>query len=130
MTGIEVAGLVLGLFPIVIEGLSFYCCSASTFKEMKRHKRTLAAFTREIDLEKCNFDNTMYALASLARVDVKLLGGPPWDAAVEAALVSCLPPHSIASFVNGCQALSNILEVLAQKFQKYEQDQVHSSDSP
>ena len=37
VTGVETAGLVLGAFPIVIEGLKFYTSGVRTIKDIKEH---------------------------------------------------------------------------------------------
>jgi len=123
-TGIEAAGLALGLFPIVLEGLKFYIASADAVREMKRHKRTLDQFRRDISMEKCKFENTWYTLVGRAGMDLDMLGEQPWEAHVEAALISSLPAGSAGSFVDGCQDLNAILEELAERFVKYEKDTV------
>ena len=124
VTGIEAAGIVLGLFPIVLEGLKFYTRSADTVREMKRHKRTLDQFRRDISMEKCKFENTWYALVGRAGMDLSMLGEQPWGAYVEQTLISCLPAGSASSFIDGCQDLNTTLEELAQRFVKYETNTV------
>lgn len=124
ITGIEAAGIALGLFPIVLEALKFYTTSADTVKEMKRHKRTLDQFRRDINMEKCKFENTWYALVVRAGLDLNMVGKQPWEAHLEATLISSLPAGAASSFVDGCQDLNAILEELAQKFVKYEKDMV------
>ena len=123
-TGFEVAGLVLGLFPIVIEGLKSCINSADTVKEMKRYKFTLDQFRRDINMEECIFNNTWDALMIIAGMDPTTIRKQPWSAGVENKLLSCLPSSSVESFVAGCQDLHNILAELAQKFIKYEKDKV------
>lgn len=106
VTGIEAAGLVLGLFPLVIEGIEFYINSTETVKEIMRHKRTLNEFMRELEIEKCIFDNTYYTLEGRA-------GGSNTE-----GVLPYLPP----CFDDGCQELNTILRNLMENFQKYEQD--------
>ena len=114
-TGIEAAGLVLGLFPIVLEGIQFYISSAEKFKEMKHHKRTLVKFRRELEMEESIFDNIWSRLVSRA--------GAHTRSNMEEVLF-CLPPNAARSFAHGCQELNTILSELTQKFEKYEQDKV------
>lgn len=113
ITGIEAAGLVLGLFPIVIEGVQFYTSSAEKFKETRQHKHTLDEFRRELEMEESIFDNIWGTLMSRTGV----LGQPNMN-----GVFSCLPPYAKKSFINGCQELNTILNELSEKFQRYEQD--------
>ena len=121
-TGFEVIGVALGLFPLVIEGVKFYISSAGKFKEMKHHKRTLDKFRRELVMEKSIFDNIWGTLVGRAGVPIE----PDTKISPEiiGRVLSCLPPYTVESFVNGCQELNTILEELQEKFQKYEQDRV------
>lgn len=114
VTGIEAAGLVLGLFPIVIQGIQFYISSAEEFKEMWHHKRTLDKFRRELEMEESIFDNIWSRLMSRA-------GAPRSDTE---GILSCLPPNAGKSFAYGCQELYTILSGVAEKFEKYKQDKV------
>lgn len=107
VTGIEAAGLVFGLFPLVIEGIGFYISSAEKVKEMMRHKHTLDKFRRDLETEKCLFDNIYHILESRA-------GGS------NTGVLPYLPP----CFDDGCQELNTILRTLMENFQKYEQDVV------
>ena len=52
VTGIEAAGLALGLFPIVLEGITFYISSAGKVIELIRHKHTLDRFMTDLEVEK------------------------------------------------------------------------------
>ena len=122
VTGIEAAGLALGLFPLVIEGIKFYISSAEKFKEMKHHKRTLDKFRREVVMEKSKFDNTWYTLVSRAGVCIEPNMEFPPETVKE--VLSCLPQYAVESFIDGCQELSTILGKLREIFQKYEQNKV------
>ena len=122
VTGVETAGIALGLFPLVIEGIRFYISSAEKFREMKHHKRTLDKFRRELVMEKSKLDNTLYELVSRAGVPI----APHIELSpniMEAAL-SRQPYYIVTSFVSSCQELITILSELSEKFQKYEQDRV------
>ncbi|KAF8424837.1 hypothetical protein EV426DRAFT_597389 [Tirmania nivea] len=123
ITGIECAGLLLGVFPLVLEGLKFYLHAVDRVKQMRRHEATLTRFLREVDMEKCKFDNIWYSLISISGIDPKIVAEPmPWDPSVEEKLLACLPSHSVPSFVGACQDLNDILKKLAQRFQKYNED--------
>ena len=122
VTGIEAAGLALGLFPLVVEGVKFYISSAKKFKELKNHKRTLDKFRRELKMEKSKFDNIWYTLVSRAGVRIEPNMEFPPETVEE--VLSCLPQYAVGSFVNGCQELKKILRKLAKKFRKYKQNKV------
>ena len=124
-TGVESAGIALGLFPLVIEGIKFYISSAEKVTEMKHHKRTLDRFRRELVMEKSKLDNILYALVSRAGVPI----APDMELSpkiMEQALssLSGQPPYIVTSFVSSCQELITILRELSEKFQKYEQNRV------
>jgi len=125
VTGIECAGLLLGLFPLVLEGLKFYLQAADRVKQMRRHEATLTRFLREVDMEKCKFDNIWYSLVSISGINPMIVAEPmPWHPSVEEKLLACLPSHSVPSFVGACQDMNEILEKLAHRFQKYNEDRV------
>lgn len=114
VTGIEITGVALGLFPLLIEGIDVYISSAEKVKEIMRHKRTLSTFKRELEMEKSVFYNTWYTLGNRAGDGVLDLEG----------ILSCLPSYSADSFNKGYQELNTILGELVERFQKYEQDKV------
>ena len=122
VTGIEAAGLALGLFPLVLEGITIYISSAEKVAEIIRHKRTLNKFRRELEMEKSIFDNTWYILGSRAGVPIKPNVDLPPEILEE--VLSCLPPCAVDSFANGCQELITILSGLMGKLGKYEEDMV------
>ncbi|RPB29196.1 hypothetical protein L211DRAFT_817538 [Terfezia boudieri ATCC MYA-4762] len=123
VTGIECAGLLLGLFPLVLEGLKFYLVAADRVKHMRRHEATLIRFLREIEMEKCKFDNIWFSLVSISGINPEIVAEPmPWHPSVEDKLLACLPSHSVPSFVGACQDMNEILKKLAHRFQKYNED--------
>lgn len=119
VTGIEAAGVALGLFPLVIEGIKFYVSFAKQLKQMKHHKHTLQKFRRDLIMEKTKFNNTWYTLVGRAGEHIEL-NTKPSSKTIESVL-SCLPKYAVRSFVDGCQELNTILEKLIEKFIKYEQ---------
>ena len=122
VTGIEAAGLALGIFPLVIEGIKFYINFAKKAKQLKHHKHTLDKFRREIVMEKSKFDNTWCTLASRAGVYIEPNMKPPLTTTER--VLSCLPEHAVESFIGGCQELNTIMGQLREKFRKYEQNSV------
>ena len=122
MSGFEVAGITLALFSLVVDGVTNYTSVAEKIKQMKDHKGILIEFRRELEMERTIFDNLWYTLSIRSRVDVKPNVDPPPE--ILKAVLSCLPPRAINSFLNGCQELIKILSELKAKFKKYEQDLV------
>ena len=122
VTGIEAAGLALGLFPVVLEGITFYISTIEKSIEIIRHKRTLKKFRRELVMEKSIFDNTWYILRSRSGVTFE----PNVDPSPETleAVLSCLPPCAVGSFIDGCLELITILNELTEKLQRYTQEMV------
>ena len=62
VTGIETAGLVLGAFPLVIEGMKVYANGARTMKNMMEYERVLKQYRREISMEQGHFEDMCYNL--------------------------------------------------------------------
>ena len=122
VTGIEAAGLALGIFPLVIEGIKFYISFAKKVKQMKHYKRTLEQFRRELVMEKSKFDNTWFTLAKRAGIDIEPNKEPPQLAMKR--LLSCLPKYVVESFIDACQEFSDTLGELREMFQRYNQDSV------
>ena len=121
VTGVETAGLVLGAFPIVIEGLEYYISCARKVKEISHHKDVLRQFMRDIKTEMTIFEDTWYQLTGYDPFQVqagKLLDS--WAPKFPTHLRS----NSIESIEIVCQGMKDVLEGLQQKFQKYEQKEV------
>ena len=122
ITGIEVSGLVLGLFPIVIEGIKFYISSAEDFQETVHHKFTLDVLRRELEIEESVYVNTLHKLAS--RAGIPITPNMVASRKIPAKVLDCLPDYAQKGFAQGCQELNTMLKQLEGKFKKYEQNQV------
>lgn len=66
MSGFEVAGVVLGAFPLCIELVKLYQTSTSTTvvaqMRMRHHKRALQKFQRELEMEHTKLVSSLYEL--------------------------------------------------------------------
>ena len=60
--GIEIAGLVLGAFPLAIAGIDAYNNGMKRVKSMKNYQQILIEFSRELMVEECKYDNTVLGL--------------------------------------------------------------------
>ena len=127
VTGIEAAGLVLGAFPLLLQGLNYYISSAGKVKELWNHRDTLKQFTRDIRTEMTIFKNSWSRLQ-------QMVGGDP-DADIgdmlcwSDKLKSHLDRESITSIGDTCEGLNEILDALVQKFEKYERTKVRIYNS-
>jgi len=113
VTGIETAGLVLAAFPVVLEGLKYYIDCTKQVKDIRRHRVVLNRFMRDIKTEMTIFEDTWNRFTGYKLPD----GGVP-------KLPTHLHTNLIDSIENVCQGMKDVLEILQQKLQKYEQTEV------
>jgi hypothetical protein len=64
MSGIEVAGIVLGAIPLVISGLEHYSEGAQTIRSMWDYPKEFATLSRRLRVENETFRNTMELILS------------------------------------------------------------------
>lgn len=87
MSGIEVAGLVLGAIPLVISGLEHYGECAQFIKSIRDYPKEFATMSRRLRVEQATFRNTMELILSSCvrgRSLEQMLtdpGGKSWDEA-------------------------------------------------
>ena len=62
MSGIEVAGLVLACFPIVVRGMQSFPESVETVKSWRRYRRELRKYSRTLETQRIVFFNTIERL--------------------------------------------------------------------
>ena len=62
MSGIEAAGLVLAVFPIVVSGLQHFTEGLETIKNWKRYHRELSKYARTLETQKIVYLNTIERL--------------------------------------------------------------------
>jgi hypothetical protein len=82
MTGFEIAGVVLGAFPLLIEGLKFYIAEAGTVRTLWRPKLALRRLATQVRMESACLQNTLENLLE-DLVDEsqlrELMDGRGWD---------------------------------------------------
>jgi len=61
-TGIEIAGLVLGTFPLAIAGVEAYSKGMKRVQDMRDYQQILDNFSTELEVEQCKYDNTFLGL--------------------------------------------------------------------
>lgn len=85
MSGIEIVGLVLGAFPLAIEGINAYSNCMQTLRDIKDYQQILRQFARELEVEKCKYKNTFLELFAGLAIPAKIermmadLQGAEWD---------------------------------------------------
>ena len=62
MSGIETAGLVLAVFPIVVRGLQQFTEGLETIKNWKRYHRELSKYARTLETQRIVYLNTIERL--------------------------------------------------------------------
>lgn len=62
MSGFEVAGLVLAVFPIVVRGLQQVTDGVETIKSWKRYRRELGKYSRVLETQRIVYLNTIEGL--------------------------------------------------------------------
>ncbi len=62
MSGIEAAGLVLAVFPIVVNGLQHFTEGVETIKSWKRFRRELDKYSRTLETQRIVYLNTIERL--------------------------------------------------------------------
>lgn len=84
MSGIELAGLILAIFPVVVEGVELYVKGVNALERWWRFSRVLKRLLRRIRLERLKFQQNCEALlcgitepGQLDRL-LKDPGGPEW----------------------------------------------------
>jgi len=65
VTGIECAGLVLGIFPLVIEALRFYCDGLQKLRNSRKYISILSKCLFDLVIEETKFNNTWHRIVGL-----------------------------------------------------------------
>lgn len=99
MSGIEIAGLLLGAFPLLISALEHYRQSAEVFEDLWRIKREYRKCKNEIKLQEIDFETNLKRFLLPLVVDDNEIaaliaepGGMKWkDPALEDMLKNRLP---------------------------------------
>lgn len=124
VTGVETAGLVLAVFPVVVGCLKYYVDAASKVKEMRNHRVVLKQLEREVKAEMTIFKNSWNRLLQLAGEDS--ISGATRTSNSKTKSLSLLDQDSVSSIVDICEDLMEILEALKHRFEKYERTKVCS----
>ncbi|KAF3003202.1 hypothetical protein E8E13_009636 [Curvularia kusanoi] len=123
MSGLEVAGVVLGALPLIISALEHYTQGVNTAKRYWRYKSELRALKLQIDTERSIFMNTLeQLLTGIVRVEhiadcIDNPGGDCWrDVEIEKRLkvrLGSVHENYIDNVRGMASSLSQIMNKLA-----------------
>ncbi|KAF8544191.1 hypothetical protein BDD12DRAFT_101947 [Trichophaea hybrida] len=122
MTGFEIAGVVLGAFPLLIEGLKFYIAEAGTVRTLWRPKRALHRLAVQARMESAYLQNTienlLQDLVNESQLS-ELRDGRGWDDdLVKEKLQKRLgKPYLVNSFVEVMGLMDEDLKLVIRKLQ-------------
>ena len=132
MSGIEIAGLILGGIPLVISGLEHYEEGVSTIKVMFNYPSEFRFLSRRLRVEQDIFRNAMELLLhdciqdSLLSDLLENIGGKSWsDPAVERALRKKLQA-SYSVYLETVKDLNKTLREFKQRLKLDEDGRVRS----
>lgn len=114
MSGLEVAGVVLGGIPLIISGLEHYAEGVATIKRTRDAAKEFKAVARKLNAEKVVFRNTITLLLnSCADIDVQTskallddIGSKLWDDPVVVAALEQRLHTSLESYQEHIQNIA------------------------
>jgi hypothetical protein len=116
VTGIEVAGLALAIFPIVLKGLRFYLEDTQEIKEARAYTGKLKRLHRKLKMENMKFENTCELLLEgmvSAEEMKRMVSGSGWeDPGFQEVLKQRLRPQDIQTIVDVMGDLKAYLQEL------------------
>jgi hypothetical protein len=116
----EVTGLALAIFPIVVQGLQFYLGPGhQTIMDFRNYKRALKPLVRQLNMEGCKFEITCELLLEgtvSAEQVASLVKGIGWnEPEFQEVLHDHLHPNQAAAFVEAVEALHSKLHNLSEE---------------
>jgi len=117
MTGFEVAGIVLAVYPIVLQGLGYYRDVAQYVKDVRNYQGVLKRLVRQLEMEKSKFENIcsslLEGLVTAEDIDEFLGDAKRWeDDKFQHELLKYLRPNAAKSFTDGVAELQLSLKNL------------------
>ena len=131
MSGIEIAGLVLGAFPLAIEVIKAYSNGMKTIQDIKHYQQILRQFARRLKVEKCKYRNTFIELLSELAGPAKIermmadLQSDEWnDEDFRSQLKGRMRPadETLDNWLSVAQELNETLRKVIEKFKLPSQD--------
>jgi hypothetical protein len=120
MSGVEVVGLVLGVLPLVIEGLEKYADGVRTIKRLMGYKWELETLIDRLRTENSIFKNTceivLLGLAPNSSIEKLLLepGGSAWKTPDLARKLERRLRDSYGDFFNGVMGIHRAVKAITE----------------
>lgn len=122
MSGIEVAGLVMAAFPLVIAGLKSYSEGVENIKSWRRYRRQLNDYQEQLETQQTCFLNTMtHVLDGIVATDLEMNaliedpGGPAWKINKYDLKLQIRLDHTYAAYFKSVTQLRLVLHTLKEK---------------
>lgn len=124
VTGVEVAGLALAIFPVVLRCLQFYLKSFQEAKKWWRYIKVAKSLIQDLEMEKMKFENIceelLFEIVEPAELDLLLAqpGGPRWQIPhLQIALKNGLG-RSFGIYLETVSAVKDTLDSLQTRLQR------------
>lgn len=117
VTGVETAGIVLGVFPLCIELIKLYATAAQTIKDMLHYHRILREYVRELKLERCKlYDSLLNLFEDSVTIEhcVQIFQNPEGEGRLKQRLEG--RSYATESFIDALKAMENELREIEQAF--------------
>ena len=121
MSGIEIAGLVLAVFPVVVSGLKAYAEGIETVKTWRRYRRELDGYKRQLETQRVWYLDTLEELLVFVDSEEELAelirepGGLQWQRPEHATKLRERLDHSYDSYLAIISELLQTLQVVKKK---------------
>ncbi|KAA8901720.1 hypothetical protein FN846DRAFT_908903 [Sphaerosporella brunnea] len=87
VTGIEAAGLALAIFPVIVQGVSFYVDGTRKIRDVMDHRRKAKKLLRRLEMEKVKFENTCEFFLDITTEEMaSLVDGVDWEKTIHERL--------------------------------------------
>lgn len=122
MSGIEVAGLVLAAFPLVIAGPKSYSEGVENIKSWRRYRRQLSNYQEQLETQQTCFLNTItHVLDGIVATDLEMNaliedpGGSAWKIKKYDLKLQIRLDHTYAAYFKSVTQLKHVLHVMKEK---------------
>lgn len=114
----EAAGLALGVFPVCITLIQSYQQGRSIFRDMRDYRRVLKEFRRELQVEHCKFEQSLYSVFGETMTSdecAEVFKNP--EQAEQKLNATLRSPSLVQSFIDSVVAMRNEVESIKEKLE-------------
>ena len=137
VTGVEIAGLVLASFPLIVDGLSHYVDGLQTIQYWRRYRREFETYARALRCQRKKFLNTLELLFDgIVETDEELASliddplGASWGREKFKKSLRMRLDHNYEDFLETLQVMHDSLKETAVKLKLGESGKVRSLLQP